>query len=305
MSYPRRLKSAAMVFGPIGRLVRDRDRWRHRAEESGWNVRAAWAGLPGNPVPIGSFSELSRQPPIPMPPEKLRFMDVTEADFLWTADSLVQQLVDYAGLKPDHDILDVGCGYGRLAHALLRHGHRGRYAGFDIIEPHIAWCNTELVSASDGRYSFSILDVRNDRYNPEGHIEATDVTFDAGFDPDMIVLTSVFTHMYAEGVLHYLREIKRVLPVGGHAFVTFFLLNESQRWCDDDGRSRFPMKHRLNAFTRYMSDEDPLHAIAYDQNWIEQAITDAGLVVRDLRLGSWCGRARGTVAQDTLILAKL
>ena len=153
MSYPRRLKSAAMALGPIGRLVRDRDRWRRRAEESGWNVRAEWAGLAGDRVPIGSYLTLSKQPPIPMPPEKLRFMDVSEADFIWTADSLIQQLVDYARLKPDHSILDVGCGYGRLAHALLRHGHRGRYVGFDVIEPHIAWCNTELVPASDSRYA--------------------------------------------------------------------------------------------------------------------------------------------------------
>ena len=144
--------------------------------------------------------------------------------------------------------------------------------------------------------------MRNDRYNPGGRIDVTDVTFDVDFGPDLIVLTSVFTHMYPEGVLHYLDEIRRVLPVGAHAFVTCFLLNESQRWCDHDGRSRFPMNHRLDAFTRYMSDEDPLHAIAYDQDWMEQAIADAGLVVRDLRPGSWCGRARGSVAQDTLIL---
>ena len=58
--------------------------------------------------------------PPPIPPEKMRFMNEDEPGFLATGDELTRDARAWAGLDDASDVLDVGSGYGRFAHALLR-----------------------------------------------------------------------------------------------------------------------------------------------------------------------------------------
>ena len=49
-----------------------------------------------------------------------------------------------AGLRPDHHVIDIGCGSGRLALPLTNFLRRGRYEGFDIDPDMIAWCRRSI-----------------------------------------------------------------------------------------------------------------------------------------------------------------
>jgi SAM-dependent methyltransferase len=239
----------------------------------------------------------------PIPPVRLRFMNETPEQFLAIGDALYRELRDYAGLTPSAELLDIGSGYGRLAHAMIRgNDFLGSYTGVEILPIHSAWCRDNLTPL-DSRFRFIHLDVLNDRYNPGGAMLPKELTFpfgDAAFD--VICLTSVFTHMYEEEILRYLTEIRRMLAPGGAAYVTFFLLNDESRDLLDAGRSSITMPRRLNDHTLFHNADDPLHAIAYDEEWLRGLIASTRLAIRAIRYGTWCGRDIANLYQDTLIM---
>lgn len=118
-------------------------------------------------------------------------------------------------------MLDVGCGSGRMALPLTGYlNSEGRYAGFDISQKAIAWCQEHITSAHPN-FQFEVSDIYNSLYNPKGKYQSLDFRFpypDASFD--VVFLTSVFTHMFPPDVEHYLDEISRVLKPGGRCLCT-------------------------------------------------------------------------------------
>lgn len=226
----------------------------------------------------------------PLPPQQLRFMGEDDQRFLDLGDLCLRMLEHARPLPTVHSILDVGSGYGRLAHALLRReAFSGVYYGLEILPRHVAWCQDNITPC--GPYRFLHLDVHNARYNPTGKHRIFDVDFSEMPKVDVVCFFSVFTHLYEEEIRFYLREAGALLRPGGKVVGTAFLLNDSSRAGESVGTSRYPMPHRLNAHTRYFNEGDPLHAIGYEQAAFEGMVRDTGLVVEDVVLGSWCGRA--------------
>ena len=103
-----------------------------------------------------------------------------------------------AGLETTHDVLDVGCGVGRMARPLVG-WLEGRYEGFDASAPAIRGATTRLAPSHSG---FTHVDVANDLYNPRGQVNA-----EAGRVPlrggllRLRGLDQRFTHMQPAGVL--------------------------------------------------------------------------------------------------------
>jgi tRNA A58 N-methylase Trm61 len=95
---------------------------------------------------------------LPLPPKELRFMQESDELFISIGDDLVTQIQTLAGLQRDFSLIDIGSGYGRLAHALLRQGFSGKYIGLEILKRHVTWCQENLSRAS---ISFQHLDVYN------------------------------------------------------------------------------------------------------------------------------------------------
>lgn len=79
-----------------------------------------------------------------MPPAELRFMGASDEEFARVGDRVVRSLRELAGLEPAESVLEIGCGYGRVAHALLRSGHAGPYTGMDILPRHVEWCASNI-----------------------------------------------------------------------------------------------------------------------------------------------------------------
>src|SRR6185369_9447492 len=61
-------------------------------------------------------------------------------------------------------------------------------------------------------------------YNPFGTKTTQDLVLPAAdASVDRVLLGSVFTHLFESELLHYMKEIRRVLKPSGLAYATFFL----------------------------------------------------------------------------------
>jgi SAM-dependent methyltransferase len=239
----------------------------------------------------------------PLPPENLLFMDKTHEAMIRNGDrllALAKKVVAFRG-RP---LLDVGCGYGRMAYALHRDGFNAPYLGIDILHRHVEWLRQNFSPASSN-FRFHHMDVRNDRYNPKGTVAANMFRLPDIDPPDSIFVLSVFTHMYAEDMLHYIDEIAMKMDKGSIAYCTFFLENKEMRRFEDNGLSQYPMRHQLSDHCWYHSTDDPLHAISYNEAWLRERLLERGLVSIATFYGLWCGRPNAGSGQDTLFLAKI
>jgi len=227
----------------------------------------------------------------PMIPPKGRIF-IGSGDFKSTGESIREQLVALAGLKPSDRVLDVGCGMGRVAVPLTRFlDGEGSYEGFDIVLPAIRWCRKKITSRYPA-FQFTHVDLKNDLYNLRTDREAKHFVFpyrDAEFD--LVVLTSVFTHMLPEDVRNYLLQIERVLKPGGVCFATFFIMNrEAEEVMAGSGREMFPT--RLE--NHYLFHPRVKAAnVAYKEDFlVEELLPDTGFTAGQIRYGFWPGRPR-------------
>ncbi len=187
-----------------------------------------------------------------LPPLRLR--DVGGGDFKRIGEELAALLIRH-GLKPEHRVLDIGCGVGRVALPLTRQLTTGTYDGFDIVKRWIHWCRRHI-TPTHPNFRFTHADVYNSHYNRRG-VPASRYRFpydDASFD--FVFATSVFTHLDPAAARNYLREAQRVLAPGGTFLGTFFLL--------DDELENPALDFKIDRGDhRLLSEDDPDWAIAF------------------------------------------
>jgi len=240
---------------------------------------------------------LRRRDPL-VPPRRLTVF-VGAGDFRQMGEDFKRHFIELGGLKPDHDVLDVGSGVGRMAVPLLGY-LSGRYEGFDVYPAGIRWCQKQITPGYP-RFHFQLADIKNDLYNPNGRYDAREYRFpydDASFD--FAISTSVFTHLLPADAHNYLNEVGRVLRRGGTCFATFFLLDERQPVSD---RAQLDFRFKGNGYLSISADT-PEAAVAYKRTDVEKALASAGLTLRSLRRGSWSGYEAGPSFQDILVATK-
>ena len=195
-------------------------------------------------APLDAFDRIAgRRDPL-VPPRRLQYVGRAEDFGAVGADWRDRLLVDH-GLRADSDVLDIGCGIGRVAVALIPVLTEGTYEGFDIVPQFIRWCSREITPRHP-RFRFRLADVRNRQYNRHGGSPAAEYEFpfaDSAFD--VALAASVFTHMEPDGVRRYLEETFRVLRPGGSLACTFFLVDDEVESLLAANRGAFSLDHRL------------------------------------------------------------
>lgn len=205
-------------------------------------------------------------PDIPLPPPRLRMGGAhfrKDADFVEAGVRDVRMLRRRAGLTRKSRLLDWGCGAGRLAigvKTLL--GNVADYHGVDVQPELLGWAADNL---TDEHTRFTLVDARNERYNPDG-----DATYDIPAEPgsvDVLYSYSVFSHMLTDDVAGYSRTIASILAPEGRAWMTAFV-EEDVPDCVENPQDYLKLDWK-----------GPLHCVRFDRRFFEATLWDAGLQV--------------------------
>jgi ubiquinone/menaquinone biosynthesis C-methylase UbiE len=238
-----------------------------------------------------------------LPPFRLR--DVGPSDFEATGQEFLHLFIKLAHLQPDEDVLDIGCGCGRMALPLTDYlSQAGSYTGMDIVPATIQWCQ-QNIARRYSNFQFLHTDLFSRRYNPTGRYQAKDYTFpftDEHFD--FIFLTSVFTHLLPADTENYLRQVARLLRSSGRALLTFFLLNETQQHLAHQNKNQINFKYGSGSY-RMRSETIPESAVAYDESFLVKLIGQCGLeMIEPIYYGTWSGCSDGLSYQDIVLVRR-
>jgi SAM-dependent methyltransferase len=253
-------------------------------------------------LPRDAFEGLTgRREPL-IPPHGLWFVG-GESDYKQVNKEYLGHFVNLGGLRPNHRVLDIGCGIGIMASSLTSFlSPQGSYSGFDIVRVGIKWAQKNIASRFPN-FSFVHSDIFNKHYNPKGKLSSSSFRFpyeDASFD--FIFLKSVFTHLLPDSIQNYLREIRRVIKPSGTCLATLFLMNAESTELIRVGKSSLKLAPYSDGC--YVADSRfPETAVGIPESLFLEWCGNSGLIPQlPIRYGSWCSRQHYTSYQDIVLL---
>ena len=246
---------------------------------------------------------------LPIPPESLRIGVGPFADpdvFLQSGRETVQLARRLVALQPHERVLDVGCGCGRVALALTEYlADAGTYVGFDPNREYIAWC-TQHISGLDKRFRFEHIDVQAGVYNPAGKMPVEHLAFPYRTSTfDVALLCSVFTHMDEIGIVHYVRELARVLRPAGRCLVSALLMNDATRRAVQAETTIFMFVHPLGQWNWTCDPDNPLEAVSNNEQWLCEMFAHHGFRVEGIEYGNWRDVRSYAIQHDWLAVRRL
>ena len=240
---------------------------------------------------VGTLLEnmLPRSAGPPIPPLHLRvyyYRTASRSAFAGFCEGARAELLT-RGLRPEHRVLDIGCGVGNLALGLVDY-LRGGYDGVDIHREAVEWCQAAITPRYP-TFRFHHADLASRAYNPGGRLSASAYRFpfsDRSFD--FIFLSSVFTHLLPDTVEEYVHEIARLLADGGICVASCYLLNDQTRPSVVAGGSfmSFGVSHP-SGLCRLHDGAVPEAAVALEETFVRRIHENVGLRIREVRRGEW------------------
>jgi SAM-dependent methyltransferase len=225
-----------------------------------------------------------------VPPKSAIFTGSVD-DFTSSAQTQFRHLVDFAAITPDSKVLDVGCGFGRLAVPLTSYLNTGgSYEGIDIVPSAIRWAD-EHIAARYPSFRFHVSDIYNKEYNPQGRLKASEYRLPYEAESfDLVIVNSVFTHMLPAETEHYVSEISRVLKRGGRCYASYSLIDEESEQAMKTGQGMLDFKHHQAPYWTVSLDVPEL-AVAYDESYIRGLYEQYGLAGSyTIYYGNWAVR---------------
>lgn len=234
---------------------------------------------------------VSRNRYLPQPQANNVF--VGDGDFKAVGAEFLGHFIRMGGLRPEHHVLDIGCGIGRMAVPLTQYldFEKGHYNGLDPVEGGIAWCR-RFITPAYPNFTFQRLDIAHSLYNPQGKIsgEALRLPY-ADRQFDFVIMTSVVTHLPPDEVLVHLSEVARLLKPGGRLFMTAFVVDQHAAENASGRRdARLAFARDGNGPCWFVPDMPRLAAVGFDDGFLDRALEKAGLQLAVKSLGHWRGQ---------------
>jgi SAM-dependent methyltransferase len=171
-------------------------------------------------------------------------------------------------LTANADIVEIGCGCGRIAMHLRADYFSGTYLGIDIDPEMIEYCRSHFPAP---RFAFALSPHTSSTYRGGefSSREPESFTIAQPESRDFVFSTSLFTHLMENEMAFYLKESFRALRANGFAVMSFFCMEFVEM-----GKP-WTFSHRVgNAFVddqRY-----PEAAVAYGKEYITGVARAAG-----------------------------
>ena len=250
------------------------------------------------------LEQIERNRFLPVPDQSSIF--IGDGDYRQIGREFLRYFIELGQLTPDERVLDVGCGIGRMAVPLTQYlnTENGRYEGIDPVASGVEWCSRTITPAYPN-FRFAHVDIAHALYNPKGCISGDEVVLpflDASFD--LVVMTSVVTHLPADEIQPYFTEISRLLAPGGRLFLTAFVIDERST-LEREGRDpRLGFKQAENGPSWHVDPKAPLGAVAFDDGFLDVSLKSAGLEIALKQLGHWRGGQGAQNYQDIFVAVK-
>ena len=217
--------------------------------------------------------------------------------WLQLGKQVLQEVVDFARLTPESNVVEIGCACGIVAIPMKDYLTTGTYTGLDIVPDPIEWCQANL---ADERFRFFDLAVHHEIYNPKATNSSQNVRFPiADNSVDVVFLISVFTHLLPDEISHYLEEIARILKPTGRCLATMLTKDNYV-----PNQSQLRLGYVYNPDCLCFSERDPTRAVAFSRSFIENIADKAGVPVERMVAGSWDGKSQQSFAHDMYVFKK-
>jgi SAM-dependent methyltransferase len=210
-------------------------------------------------------------------------------------------------LQPNARIVDLGCGWGRLAAALAEHlDPTAEYHGFDPKREHVRWAHMNLMPRHQA-FNFHITNLANRIYNPGGVLHTTTflVPFASG-SRDLVVASALFAYLSPEELEAYARQAARILKPGGRFLATFYLLDEESRPLVP--RLAPPLAFRFASGPVVSTAPNGAGLAAYDEAHVRAVLGRHGFELEPTVRGTWrdllTGSADPSRLREDAILAR-
>lgn len=222
---------------------------------------------------------------------------IGSGDFVLQGENQLKLLKEYAAIKEDEKILDVGSGIGRTAVALKKYLSKDAvYHGFDVVEKGVVWCQKNISNVHPN-FTFKYIPLNNDLYYlTENKADKFTFPYQSNFY-DTVFLFSVFTHMQPLEVQNYLNEISRVLKPGGKCLTTFFYYSSDNEEFISAKNGEFIFPYLKEGY-RLMNEKVPSANIAFEKNNLIGMIEKSGLKIAQLIDGEWKGSQSDSKLRD-------
>jgi SAM-dependent methyltransferase len=170
------------------------------------------------------------------------------------------------------DIIELGCGCGRIAHPLKGAWFHGTYVGVDIDEEMIDFCQNSFPSDKFrfvlSPHSSATYSAKHDVAGSSDDARSKLNIADAG-SGDFVFSISLFSHLLEPELMQYLQESARILRKDGLMHLTFFCIEHvrlGERWT---------FSHR--AGNAYIENRAlPEAAVAYHEGFLKRMVEEAG-----------------------------
>lgn len=241
----------------------------------------------------------------PMQPPARSTLLVGSGSFSRVGQSLMKDLIDKAGLERDSHVLEIGCGYGRVAVALTTYiSASARYDGIDVVEDAVTWCKSEI-SSRHPNFRFYHAQVVNPYARSHKGVPANEYVFpfvDGSYD--LVFLTSVFSHMRPGEIKAYLTEAARLLASGGKIYATFYLIDDEALASIREGVAAQNFQFDFGEF-RSTEKAVPEQTIAVPLDAIRAFYLDTGLLIDEpIQKGNWSGERGASSYQDVIVATR-